>query len=277
MKKLIIALIFFASATAWAQTHSLAKLWESDTVLTTPECVLYSPKENVLYVSCINGGPSAENKGSFIAKIGLDGKVKTLKFSENLNSTKGMALGKDKLYVTEIAKLVEIDLKTGKVLKKHDVEGAAFLNDIAVDDKGVVYFTDTRANKLLMLEKDKISVVQEGGVLKSPNGIYFEKGMILIGNGDGKILKYNPKTKQFSTFAEGMGGIDGLKPDGNNGYLASEWRGKIWHISSDGKTTLLHDSVEQKINTADFEYIPAKKTLYVPTFFYNRVVAFELK
>ncbi|MBC8111003.1 MAG: SMP-30/gluconolactonase/LRE family protein [Verrucomicrobia bacterium] len=255
----------------------LAQAWESDTTVTTPESVLYDAKENVIYVSCINGSPQAENNKSFIAKIGIDGKIQQLKFTENLNATKGMGITNGKLYVTELTKLVEIDLKTGVVIKKYDVADAKFLNDISTDKKGNVYFTDMRSNRLWMLRKGKIEKIAEEGVLKNPNGILFDNGKLLVGNGDGKVLAYDFKTKQFTTLAEGMGGIDGLVPDGQKGYFASEWQGKIWHITPDGKPTLIHDSVEKKINTADIDYIPAKKLLLVPTFFYNRVLAFQIE
>ena len=276
MKNLTLFLFFFCFCQAFCQV-TLKPVWESDSTLTTPEAVIYSPKENILYVSCINGGPSAENQKSFIAKIGLDGKVKTLKFTENLNSTKGMTLLGNKLYVTEIFKIVEIDTKTGKILQKYEVPEAKFLNDITADEKTkTIYFTDMQRNRIWQLKDGKVSKIAEESPLKNPNGLYFEKGKLLVGNGDGKLLRYDLATKQFSTFAEGMGGIDGLTPDGKNGYFASEWQGKIWHVSPDGKTQLLHDSSAQKINTADFEYLPGKKMMYVPTFFHNKVMAFEV-
>jgi sugar lactone lactonase YvrE len=269
-------LVLLAVQQAFSQ-GKLAQAWESDTTLTTPESVLYDAKENVMYVSCINGNPQPENNKSFIAKIGTDGKIQKLKFTENLNATKGMGITNGKLYVTELTKLVEIDLKTGVVIKKYEVADAKFLNDISTDKKGNVYFTDMGSNRLWVLQKGKIVKIAEGGVLQSPNGVLFENGKLLVGNGDGKVLAYDFKTKQFTTIAEGMGGIDGLVSDREKGYFASEWQGKIWHIMPDGKPMMIHDSVEKKINTADIDYIPAKKLLLVPTFFYNRVLAFQVE
>jgi len=39
----------------------------------------------------------------------------------------------------------------------------------------------------------------------------------------------------------------------------------------------LMDTSDQKINAADFEYIPDKNLHMVPTFFANTVVAYQLK
>ncbi|MCU0354865.1 MAG: SMP-30/gluconolactonase/LRE family protein [Cytophagales bacterium] len=276
MRNLFFAVALAASLPAAAQS-GLTKVWETDTSLTTPEAVLYDARTKIIYVSCINGAPAAENNGSFIAKISPDGKVIQRKFTENLNSTKGMAMANGKLYVTELTKLTEIDLKTGKVLKRHDVPDAKFLNDISADEKGNVYFTDMRGNSLWMLQNGTVSQLAANQPLNNPNGLLYEKGRLLVGNGDGKILALDLKTKQFSTLAEGMGGIDGLSPDGKGGYFASEWQGKIWHVAPGGKPTLLHDSSAQKMNTADFDYIPGQQLLLVPTFFTNKVIAYKVK
>ncbi len=281
MKKSFKIVAFFGLVLSSNYTFSqvtLKKLWETDTTLTTPESILFEPKSNTVFVSCINGGPAATNEKSFIAKIDLSGKITQLKLSENLHSTKGMGFLDGKLYVAEIFKLVEIDPKTGKVLNKYEVPEAKFLNDIGVDTKNkIVYFTDMRSDRLWKLDKGQMVKVVEGGPIKNPNGVFFENGKLIIGNGDGKILAYDLQSKQFSTIAEGMGGLDGILSDGKNGYFASEWRGKVWHINKEGKTQLLLDFVDAKVNTADFEYIPSKKLMLIPTFLKNKVLAYSVE
>jgi len=105
--KSIFVLLFFVcfKINSFSQDVKLKKVWESDTTLTTPESVFYNAKDQTIYVSCINGAPSAENSKSFIAKIGTDGKIQKLKLTEDLNSTKGLEIVNDKLYVTEMFKL----------------------------------------------------------------------------------------------------------------------------------------------------------------------------
>jgi len=231
----------------------------------------------VLYVACINGNPTLENKGSYLAKVGLDGKVIQLKFTENLNSTKGMGILGDKLYVTEMAQVVEIALATGKILNRYPIEGAKFLNDIAVDTKkGVVYVTDSGDSKVWSLTKGKVSLVLADAPLKGPNGLLFENDQLLIGNGDGSLLTMNPATKKVDVVAKGMGGIDGIVALGNKSYVVTEWGGKIWHIRSDGTAELKIDTSAGKINSADIGYNPATKMLFVPTFFHNTVKAYSL-
>lgn len=269
------------SITAMAQTPTLTQVWETDTTLTTPESVLFDTKNNVLYVSCINGKSVPENQESFIAKIGLDGKIQQRIFANGLNAVKGMGIIGNKLYAAGFFAIVEIDLATGRVVNKYDVPDAKMLNDITIDDKNkTLYVTDMRANSVWKLREGKLEKILEGGPLKNPNGLFYENGKLLIGNGEGILYAYDTKTKDLSKFAEGMGteksGIDGIESDGKKGYFTSEWRGRIWHVSPQGKPSLLLDTIDKPMNTADFEYVPSKKLLVVPTFLKNKVVAYKV-
>lgn len=264
-----------------AQTHKLTQLWETDTTLTTPESVLFDSRNKVLYVSCINGKSVPENQESFVAKIGLDGKIQQRIVTNGLNAIKGMGIVGNKLYAAGFFALAEIDLKTGKLLKKYDVPDAKMLNDITTDDKSqVVYVTDMRSNRVWKLQNGNLEKILDGAPLTNPNGLFYENGKLLIGNGDGVLYAYEVQTKQLTKIAEGMKtdtrGIDGIESDGQKGYFVTEWVGKIWHVSPDGKTSLLLNTVEKAINTADIEYIPSKKMLLVPTFLKNKVVAYQV-
>lgn len=261
-----------------AQSMELKPLWETDTTLRTPESVLFDPGQNVLYVACINGSPKLENKSSYIAKLGLDGKVIQLKFTDNLNSTKGMGILNDKLYVTEMTQVAEIALATGKVLNRYPIEGAKFLNDIAIDTKkGIVYVTDSNDSKVWAITNGKASLVLAGDPLKGTNGLLVENNQVLIGNGDGSLLSLNPDTKKLTTLGKVSGGIDGIAALGNKTYIVTEWAGKIWYIHADGTTELKMDTSTQKISSADLGYNPKTKMLFVPTFFHNTVKAYSFK
>ncbi|MFC5411574.1 hypothetical protein ACFPMF_19795 [Larkinella bovis] len=279
MKKLAFAALLLSGAySSMAQSFTLKPVWESDTTLRTPECVLVDSKNKVLYVACINGGPSMDNKNSFLAKVGLDGKVIKLKFTENLNSTKGMGILGNKLYVTEMTQVAEVDLSSGKILNRYPIEGAKFLNDIAIDtQKGVIYITDSGNSKVWSITNGKPALVLDGAPLKGCNGLYVENGQVLIGNGDGSLLSLNPATRQLTTLAKGMGGIDGIVALGKKEYIVTEWGGKIWHVKADGSTELKLDTSGEKINSADIGYHAATKMLFVPTFFHNTVKAYSLK
>src|ERR687886_501663 len=119
---LVSSLLASLSISVQAQSVTLRPVWETDTTLRTPECVLVDSRNKALYVACINGNPTLENKSSYIAKLDLNGKVTKLKFTDNLNSTKGMGILGNKLYVTEMTQVAEIDLATGKILNRYPVQ-----------------------------------------------------------------------------------------------------------------------------------------------------------
>ena len=56
MKRMFLPFLFCIAAGAQAQTHRLEKLWQTDTVVAIPESVLADEKDNVLFVSLIDGG-----------------------------------------------------------------------------------------------------------------------------------------------------------------------------------------------------------------------------
>jgi outer membrane protein assembly factor BamB len=280
MKK--ITFFFFCicfSCSLSAQT--LTQIWETDTTIATPESVIFDKKQKCLFVSCINGANAPENQKGFIAKVDLNGKILQKIFTDGLVCPKGLGLLKGKLYAAAFFALVEIDAKTGQILKKYEVPEAKMLNDITVDTKkGIVYFTDMRAHRLWKLENGKVEKLHENTPLSMPNGLLYEKGNLMIGNGDGILYRYNLATKNFNKIAEGMAtetrGIDGIQADGKGGYFVTEWVGKLWHVAADGQKKLLRNTVAEKINAADLTYLPKKKVLYLPTFIHNRLIAFRI-
>jgi outer membrane protein assembly factor BamB len=258
----------------------LVKLWETDTTLTTCESVLYNQAANILYVANIKGKPTDKDGNGFISKLTTEGKIETLEWVKGLNAPKGMGVIGNKLYVTDITDLVEIDIDKGKIAKKYPVKGAAFLNDITVDAaNGIVYFTDMEKNKIhqLTTKTGAVSDFIAADSLGSPNGLFFidANTMMLATNGDSKFKKIDLATKKISIVTEGIDAGDGVEKVGDNAFLVSSWTGEVFYINNGEKLKLLDTQADQ-INSADIGYIAEKKTLLVPTFFKNKVVAYQL-
>lgn len=272
MKAALLSLAVLLSATAASAQHSLEKLWVTDSVFATPESVLPDLKEKILYVSNI-GDMQKEGMGS-IGKLGLDGKVIEMHWVKGLNAPKGSGMYKGLLYVAEPTAVAVIDIAKAAVTKRIPVEGAVFLNDITIDPNGVVYVSDSRANRIHRIEKDKPSVFLED--TKGVNGLLaVQRDLYILA--DGKLMKADQK-KQLSTITEGIeGGADGLVMVGKNEFVASGWAGVIYYINSKGEKQVLLDTREAKSNTADIGFDPATRTIYVPTFMKNTVAAYTLK
>lgn len=93
-------------------THKVDKQWQTQKELRVPESVLYDKSGNILYVSNINGKPTEKNGQGFISKVTLDGRIQVLKWATGLHAPKGSAIYKNKLYVSDIDHLIEIDVST---------------------------------------------------------------------------------------------------------------------------------------------------------------------
>ena len=258
-----------------AKTPELVLKWESDSSLKVPESVLFDKAAQVLYVSNIDGtNPwEADGKGS-IGKVGLDGKVIAAEWVSGLHGPKGMGMFNGKLYVADLGNIVVIDIAAGKIEKSIPIEGATGLNDISIDPSGVIYITEYLAKKLYKVENEKAELIAEN--LTQPNGVLYHNNELFLLDGTG-MFKVNTD-KSLTKIADGMeGGLDGIENIEGNNFIISCWEGALWHVNTDGTKHLLMDTRAEKRNTADIGFDPATKTVYVPTFFRNTVVAYELR
>ncbi|UHG92720.1 SMP-30/gluconolactonase/LRE family protein [Spirosoma oryzicola] len=273
------ALLLALTPAARPKPVKLVKVWETDTTLRTPESVLYDGK-STLYVANIDGKSDSLDGSGFISKVSLDGKIENLHWTSGLNAPKGMGLYKNRLYVTDVYRLVAINTENGQAEKTWDAVGkGAFLNDVTVDKDGTVYVSDSRADKLYRLKGDKWEVFMEGEQLNKPNGVLaVGKDRLMVGSTKiGALRTLDLNTKTMKTVADGMVNTDGIVPEGKGNFIVSDWSGQVFHVSADGTKQQLLDTRSDKVNAADIEYIPKEKLLIVPTFFKNKLVAYRLE
>ena len=118
-----------------------------------------------------------DTPNSRIYKAGADGKASL--FAENTNRGNGMMFGPDgRLYVGAVAtrQLVAYDPSGKTEVIAEDV----VINDLAVNVKGDIYFTDSPGRKVWLIPKGgKPRVVDEGGI-ENPNGVLFSPDQTLL-------------------------------------------------------------------------------------------------
>ncbi len=269
-----LSVFLFTVVTSFAQEHSLVKLWETDTLLKVPESVLFDAKSKILYIANIDGQPAEKDGKGSIGKVDLSGKIIAVEWVSGLNAPKGMGKYKNTLYVSDLTEVVAIDIKTGKIIQKIPVEGSVFLNDITIDKKGVVYVSDSRGKKIYRIENGQASLFMEN--LKGPNGLLMHKDDFYVLD-QGAMYKIGAD-KSLTMITDGMeGGTDGIENVKGKDYIVSCWGGVIYYVDEKGNKQKLLDTREQKINSADIGFDPKTKTVYVPTFWKNSVVAYQVK
>ena len=111
-----------------------------------------------------------------IHRVGADGKSTV--FAENTNGANGMMFGPDgRLYAgaTRTKQIVAYDMAG----KTEIVAENATVNDLAINVKGDIYFSDTAAKRIWLLPKGgQPRVVDEG--IDSPNGVLFSPDQSLL-------------------------------------------------------------------------------------------------
>jgi DNA-binding beta-propeller fold protein YncE len=248
--------------------------WETEPLLTTCESVLYDEDQDILYVANINGTPNEKDKNGFISKVSLDGKITEQQWVKGLDAPKGMGLNKGQLYVADIDRVHQIDTKTGRITRTYSVQGAKFLNDVSADN-GKVYVSDSEGGAIYLIEDGKLTTWMEK--LDGPNGLFNDGDEMLIALWNGKTLNtVDASSKQVTARTQGIENPDGIEAIGNNEYLVSSWNGMVHHIDSDWNKTLVLDTRQDSLNAADIEYVKSKNLLLVPTFFKNKVMAYEV-
>lgn len=102
MKHFILPLFLCAFSAASAQQHRLEQLWQTDTVVAIPESVLPDTRDNILFVSLIDGGGlEADDKGG-VAKLSPNGKTYQGTWITGLQAPKGLGRHGNRLYVVDI-------------------------------------------------------------------------------------------------------------------------------------------------------------------------------
>jgi sugar lactone lactonase YvrE len=275
MKKALVALsAAFSAAVMSANSPGLVKKWETEATLKVPESVLVDAKRGVLYTSNIDGEPWADDGKGSIGKVGFDGKVIAAEWVTGLSAPKGMALHGQRLYVGDIDRVVVVDVEKGAIVERIAVAGAHGLNDVAVDAKGVVYVSDSKDKKIYAITDGKAALVIEG--LKAPNGVHVLDGQLYFMD-NGSLYQLGKGREKLLVSAGMEGNGDGLESDGRGGFVISYWPGIIHYARADGTRATLLDTSAEKIFAADIGYDAKTRTVYVPTFFKNSVVAYELK
>jgi sugar lactone lactonase YvrE len=236
MKKYIILLLMGFGAAAQEPTKRI----EFEAPGTYPEGVAFDKASNVFYVSSARLGT--------LGKVTRDGKYTELYADPTFKSTYGVKVHPDgkRLFACvgdanysikstpdtkkKLARLVSIDLKTGKKLTDVDlsklVPGDHFPNDITFDDKGNAYVTDSFAHAIYKVDANgKATVFAQHELFKSAgvglNGIVWHpSGFLLVAqNGNGSLLKVdvaNPKNVAKVMIGQFFPGADGLWLNDNN-------------------------------------------------------------
>jgi hypothetical protein len=287
-------------------TSNIEKVWETPAQFKTPESVIYEPNENVLFVSNIDGAPDTKDKQGFISKVSpLNGSIIELNWVTGLDAPKGMAVvnntNNSLLYVSDITDLLEVDINSGKIINRYNAPGSAFLNDVASDNQGHVYVSDTVTNTIYRLDTTNLGnnssnnnnaslqVWLQTPELNGPNGLYVDdtnNKLIVVSfgafsNPGGSIRVVDLQNRTMSGLGEEgtavpIGGLDGVEADitGRYYFVTDNAAGKLYVVNSNGTGYETLDL--QRQGTADLGTVLDQNMIIIPMMQVNKLEAFRI-
>jgi hypothetical protein len=271
----LLALCFNISAQEAFISNKLVKVWSTPAGLNVPESSHYNPSDKIIYVSNIVGKHDVKDGEGFISKLNTKGEFIEKEWVKGLNAPKGISCTKTKLYVTDIDRVVEISLSTGKIQKEYRNAKSKSLNDVCVAANGRVYVTDDSGDCIFYIGKDSLEVLIQSNQLAGMNGIVANGDLLYLGSKN-NFISVNQKTKAITVLQEKVGYLDGIEQIAPTVFVTSDWSGHVQLIRVGKGVEKLLDTTPLKINAADLGYIPSQKILLVPTFLDNKVVAYKL-
>lgn len=272
--------------------EALTRITVADVGFSTPESVLHDTLTDVYIVSNINGAPLDADGNGFLSTISPEGQVMELRWIDGategveLNAPKGMAILGDSLYVADIDCVRVFVRSTGAAAGSICFEGATFLNDLTVDDNGLLYVTDTGMQAgadgfepsgsaaIYQFQRDgSRSTLAEGEQLGNPNGISFgSRGIFVATFGSGQVYQLTPEGSVNPVLDDPQ--LDGIVFTPEGGFLYSSWGAEaVYHVTSTGVKIPVVEGVDAP---ADIGYDIGRERVLVPLFNQNEVWIVDL-
>jgi sugar lactone lactonase YvrE len=260
--------------------------------------VVYDSTRDVYYVSNIEGFPTEKDNRGFIARVRPDGRRDSFRWIASgergvtLHAPKGMALGGDTLWVTDIDAVRGFDVKSGRQVASIDLapQGAVFLNDLARTTDGTLYVTDTRVKpdslgllvpagpaRIYRIGADrKPAVALESGRLRAANGIVWDRQrtrFVVVSMGSDTLFAWTPSDSGLTVLATGPGLFDGVAvgPTGDV-LVTSKATGSLHRVEGRRLARL----IENLGDVADFDVDRKRKVVAIALTGENRVVMYSL-
>ncbi len=269
MKRILVLFVTLTMIPAAAAGDKLPK--PMVTGLKMPESVVVGP-DNRIYITEI--GEFGKDGDGRVVVID-NGKI--VPFATGLDDPKGIVRRLNFFYVADNKRVVKIDMK-GKV----EVVASAkafpvpplFLNDVAVDEEGTLYVSDSGDLKgnggvvFRIPQKGKITVVTDGKknpAVKTPNGLVLDgkSFLLMLDFMSGELHRVKISDGTSVKVADGFKGGDGLAWDHFGRLFITSWEtGKAWVIGRPGDAPKL--IAEGFQSAADLCLDPTGKFVLIP-------------
>lgn len=236
------------------------------------ESCTFDPKRNLILSMNVGNFRSEGEGDGFVSLINPDGSVHTSKWigtglgGVTLVDPIGSAISNGVLYTVDGTSVRSFDLETGAALNTHEIEGATFLNGIAVGDDGTVYASNSgEPHKIFKVAPDGTSsVFFEGALLVNPNGVAMDTNgnVVVVSSGNNGVMTFSSAGKLLKTEHAVEGGNDGVVvlSDGTK-YVSSVRFGSVSRIRPGEAAEVIASGIP---NAASMCYDSIQNQLVIP-------------
>ena len=242
------------------------------------ESVTYDADRNLIVVMNAGTPPKdgkpADNDG-YVSLLNPDGSVHTAKWigatrdGLTLNDPLGSCIQNGLLYAADIDVVRTFDMKTGAPGRVYPVEGATFLNGIAVAKDGTIFVSNTKPASIVykITPSGEVSKFVDGKPLDLPNGVAIDtEGNVVVVNvsaTDNNVLTFDPASgKLLKTEQAVEAGNDGIVvlADGTK-YVSSVRYGSVSEIKPGQKAKIIASGIP---SAASMGYDSKQNQLLIP-------------
>jgi sugar lactone lactonase YvrE len=261
-------------------------LWTATEGMDTPESVYVDEASGSIFVSQVVGEPAATDGAGHISRLDMEGNVTDPVWVDGLNAPKGIRSHEGVLWTSDIDRLIGIDIGSAEIVAEIAIEGAMFLNDVAVDESGTIYVSDMMASRIYAVRDQNAEVFAEGPDIEYPNGLLVDGGRLVVAawgepNEDfttdvpGRLFALDLATREKTLITEDpLGNLDGLESDGRGGFIVSDYlAGRLIQVTAGGEIVEIGQFAP---GAADLAFLPATNTVLVPHMNENQVSAYDL-
>lgn len=252
-----------------------------------PQAVHYDENQDIYFVANMNGAPDAADNNGFISRLRPDGVIEQLRFiaggqsGVTLHAPRGMTIVGDTLWVVDVDAVRGFDRRTGLDIATVDINDPepVFLNDISAGPGGVLYITDTRANRLYRIVGRSVDVALTDTTLGAPNGIAWDAAnrRFIIAPYGGKhvIFGWKPGSIVLNEVGRSSAGaaFDGVELLPGEAMVVASQADSTIQLFSHGEGGPL---IRLSGRPADIGYDPRRNRLAVPFMAHNTVQLWQL-
>ena len=267
----LLVVLLFSAGVLFGQGNSVT-LQQKVSGFSHPESVVLDEEKNVLYVSNMADDSSGDG---FISRVSREGEILDLKWISGLEDPKGLLVKESTLYVANNTEVVQMDIEKAEIERRIPVEGSKMLNDITMDEEGIIYISDSGKSSIYRMDASgEIEEWMNSENLEYPNGLLAVGDKIFVAawgkEEPGNLLRVDKGTKKIERLTtEGIGNLDGIQQTGRDSFYISDWAtGKIYEMGTQGEKNEL---LTAEKSSGDILYLEEEKKLILPMNFQNEV------